>query len=297
MGYVPDAAMKALCAYRDSNRLQEIRSGLAYLTDMDKTNSFGEMVFQKAKAQAASMGYNLQKFNLNKPGASLDHFRSIWWKTGIKGVLIGPFTDITELDDKWDEFVVVAYGYSVISPKFHRAEFDHFGNLLAHLKILRNRGYKRIGLCLDEGLDVRTHGLLHGAYLLEQIRSKASKIALIDFASITLEELWKTIKKERLDAVICLPEQYEYILSLGIKIPEDIGVSLLSWKRYEKNNPMQCAGFNSHAEELTTNTVSFLVSLLHKHAYGLSEEPLHLMISGNFHDGETIRQSPDSLTA
>ncbi|GHC03457.1 LacI family DNA-binding transcriptional regulator [Cerasicoccus arenae] len=291
MGYVPSAAMKALCAYRESNKLQPIRSGLAYLTNMPRDDSFGSMVYQRARNKASSLGYDLIQYNLSDADSRLAHFKSIWWNTGISGVMVGPFLGSGNcLDDDWDRFIVVAYGYSVDSPHFSRAVLDHYHNMLTHLEILRSRSYQRIGMILSQNLSNRTHGILHSAYLYDQVKNRAARIPPNSGDIDSPEKMRDWITSKRLDAVIGHRDHYQLILSAGLRIPEDIGFTLIGWKDYEPRTQEHIAGFNSKPEMLAENAVAFLVSQIYEHAYGLPETPRSLMIEGEFHEGETIRR-------
>lgn len=292
MGYVPNATMKALCAYRESNRPHPVRSGLAYLSDKPPDDTFGKMVFDVAREQAARLGYNLMYYNLSDKGITLDRLRSIWWNSGLKGVLIGTFEKPgTVLDNKWEQWIAVAYGYSVETPNFNRAVQDYFSNMLNHLSILRQRGYRRIGLQLSPGLSKRTHGLLHGAYLFDQTHHSAPRIPIAGDDIDTPDKLLAWIQKKRIDVLVGEPISYETLKQTGLKIPEDIGFSLLSWKQYDPDNPSHCAGFDMKAETLAASSISFLVSQIHENNYGLSNTPKCLMVAGEFQDGETIRPS------
>ncbi|WP_309385889.1 LacI family DNA-binding transcriptional regulator [Cerasicoccus frondis] len=290
LGYVPNASLKALCAYREANRPHPIRSGLAYLSDKPLGDAFGGMVFKHAHDQAAKLGYNLQFYNLNEKGITLNRLRSIWWNCGLKGVLIGSFGKAgSELDDDWKQWICVAFGYSVQSPNFNRAVQDHFTNMTRHLQILRQRGYRRIGLHLPSSLSQRTHGLLHGAYLYDQVSNKSPRIPILSKHITKPAELLEWIRKHKLDLVMAEADTYQLLRKTKLKMPQDIGFSLLSWKSYAKDNPKHCAGFDMKAETLAENSISFLVSQIHENNYGLSETPKCLMVTGQFQDGETIR--------
>ncbi len=290
MGYVPDATLKALCAYRESNRPHPVRSGLAYLSDKRLGDPFGSMVFRYAQKQAAQLGYNLQYFSLKEEGITLNRLRSIWWNSGLKGVLIGTFENPgTVLDDDWEQWICVAYGYSVESPNFNRAVQDLFTNMTKHLATLRQRGYRRIGLHLPSNLSQRTHGLLHGAYLFDQTKHKSARIPVLSKDLYTPEDVLDWIKKHKLDLVMADPVVYQLLQQTRLSIPEDVGFSLLSWKNYDPDNPKHCAGYDMKAETLAANSISFLVSQIHENNYGLSDTPKCLMVTGQFHDGETIR--------
>lgn len=293
LGYVPDAAMSALCAYRNARRPAAIQSGLAYLTDMPGADSFAAAVFRHAKEQAARLGYHLMEFNLRTPGATLERFKTIWWNTGLKGVLIGPFIDpCTELPGDWSRWPVVAYGHSVPEPQFNRAVLNHFQNLLLHLNTLRAKGYRRIGLCLSRPLSERTAGQLHAAYLLDQARHPDdAPAAILADASEDADALDAWVRAERLDAVIAHPRQHELLAARGWSIPERLGFSLLTWKHYEPETGVAFSGFDTKTEVLAANAIHFLVSLIHEQALGLLNPPRYYMISGEFHEGMTTREA------
>ncbi len=291
MGYTPNAAMKALCAYRESNRPHPVRSGLAYLTDQPIANGgFGEMVYRVAREQAARLGYNLLYFNLNEPGLTLDRLRSIWWSRGLKGVLTGTLeTPGITLDDKWDQWIVVAFGYSIERPNFNRAVQDYFTNMLNHLSILRQRGYRRIGLHLLDSMGRRTHGLLQGAYLFDQAHHRSPRIAVAGDEIDTPEALKAWIVEKRIEVLVAEADIYDLLCKTDLKVPEEVGFSLLSWKQYDPENPNHCAGFDMKAEVLAKNAVSFLVSQIHENNYGISDSPKCLTVAGHFCDGDTLR--------
>lgn len=290
LGYVPNAALKALCAYRNAQLAHPIRSALAYLTDSSMDYPFGAMVYRHAKAQAARLGYNLIYYNLHEEGITLDRLRSIWWNSGIKGVLIGPFMEaMTELDDKWDKWVVVAYGYSVESPQFNRAVLDHYHNMLHHLEALYGLGYRRIGLNMAQGLNERTHEMLHGAYLIHQQRHGLDAIPVNRREGDKPEAIREWIERERLDLVIAYEGVYEGMLESGLRVPEDVGFSLLSTPNYMEPETAIWAGFESRPDMLASGAVSLLVSLIHENAYGLPEVPRTIMIPGVFRRGSTVR--------
>lgn len=292
MGYTPDAAMTALCAYRNAIRPHPVRSGLAYLTDMPAKDIFGSMVYRFAREQADRMGYNLIEYNLSVPGTTLERLQSIWWSSGLKGVLIGPFkTPGIVLKANWDRWAVATYGYSVSGTQFNRVVLHYFQNMLAHLKVLRERGYQRIGLHLPKSLNERTYGLLYAAYLMEQTELSPKKpIPVFTEPNPSPTELKKWVRAHRIDVVIGHPPEKKALEQAGFHIPRDIGFSLIGWKSYSPAESVGFAGFDEKAEVLAGSAVNFLISLLHEQAYGLLPTPRYYMVSGEFRDGPTLRK-------
>ncbi|MGE9290904.1 MAG: LacI family DNA-binding transcriptional regulator, partial [Puniceicoccales bacterium] len=250
----------------------------------------------RAKEKARQMGYDLIEYNLRDSGSSMAHFKSVWWNSGIKGVLVGPFAESgADLGEGWEQFVVVEYGYSVSRPNFTRAVLDHYHNMLMHLQALRDRGYQRIGLMLTEELSDRTHGILHSAYLYEQVRRGGDGIALQSEELGDAHSIRSWIEGNALDAVIAHERQYELMRESGLRIPGDVGFSVLGWKGYAPETPAFFAGINTKPELLAENAVSFLVSQIHEHAYGIPVTPKSIMVAGEFHEGSTLRPAKIGL--
>lgn len=294
MGYVPDAAMSALCSYRSSIRPHEVQSGLAYLTDEPSDRyPLSALVYKHARAQATKLGYNLIEYHLTKKGPSLERLQSIWWSTGLRGVLVGPFrTPGTTLEVSWDRWPTVAFGHSIAAPQFNRAVFNHFQNMLILLDALRSRGYRRMGVCLPSsfhgGLSDRTQGLLHAACLLDQARNaRKSKVTILKDGDVPDDAFDAWVRREKFDVVIGYAERYFALKERGWRIPDEIGFAMLSI--YNEPRGPKLAGFDTKVEALAATAIHFLVSLIHEQAHGLLNPPRSHMVSGEFRDGITVR--------
>lgn len=288
MGYVPDAGLSALSSYRNAVRPQEVRSGLAYLTNMAPDVPFGKLVFENASRRASELGYNLIEYNISRSGIGIERLQSIWWNQGLRGVIIGPFTGQVRLKGTWDRWPTVAIGYSVEEPNFNRASTHHFQNTLSHLEELQARGYRRIGLCLPDSLDKRTDGQKYGAYLLYIERNGIEHVRPYTREDPDAAEVAQWVRTHDLDAVIGHPPHYEALLSKGFKVPEEIGFSQWLVRRNDEEHA-DLAGFDENFEHLSENTVDFLVSLIHKQACGILTPPRFYMESGFFCQGTSVR--------
>lgn len=292
MGYVPDAALGALAAYRNSRRPHTVHSELAYLTDRAPTEPFSAVTYRYAREQAARLGYNLVEYTLADGRAGLKRLQAIWWNRGVRGVMLGPFDNPAPLASvSWDKWPVVAYGYTVPHPNFNRAVLDHFQNMLLHLEVLRAKGYSRIGFCLMKNIEKHTAGRIHASYLFDQ--SRQLDIAPVPILEDRLEDpvvLENWIRKNKIEAVIAYHEQYDILSSRGWKIPADLGFSLLTRKTYQSEAGVRFSGFDTKAEILAANAMHFLVSLIHEQARGILDTPRHYMIPGEFHEGSTLRR-------
>lgn len=292
MGYVPDAALGALAAYRNARRPSAIHSELAYLTDRER-DPFSATVYRYARERAATLGYQLVQYTLVRSGPGLARMQEIWWSRGVRGVMIGPFDAPAPLAEvSWERWPVVAYGYSTPRPNFNRALLDHFENMILHLAELRARGYTRIGFCLLDSIERYTAGRVHAAYLLDQSQHPDPApvpVLATDVKDADVIEEW--IRGNRVDALIAYHEQHDLLAARGWRFPRDLGFSLLTRKSYEPEPKVRFSGFDTKAEVLAANTIHFLVSLIHEHACGVLATPRHYMISGAFHEGSTLRRT------
>lgn len=298
MGYVPDPMMRALCTYREKGRNLGVHSGMAYLTDLPPDLPFNKVLFQNAREEAESLGYSLNEFNLNHPGSSIRHFFRVWPNTGIKGVLIGPFSQpATHLDQDWSKWITVAFGYSVQHPNFNRVVHDQYHNMLGHLLHLREAyGYQRIGLMISNNLMGRTDGLHYAAYLLDRSRIGIPPVAWDTDHRSDPVAIREWILKENLEMVIGDESHFELIKQTGLPIPDKIGFSLFEWRNYTSQRPPDCAGFNPRTGWAARRAVSFLASQINEQSYGIPEVPVLLLVAGKFQAGRTLRPPLASKT-
>ncbi len=292
MGYVPDPSMSALCSYRNAIRPMAVRSGLAYLTDMDPERPFEVEIFENARRRAAELGYNLIEYNLSRNYMSLERLHSIWWNQGLRGVLVGPFRGQTSLHGTWERWPVVAVGYSVEEPSFNRATAHHFQNTLSHLEELHARAYRRVGLCLPVSLDERTGGQMHGAYLLDAEKNGLKRVPpLFTQWPVDPAVMDEWVRRHKLEAVIGHPDHYQALLAAGWEVPQQIGFSLLTIL-HDVPGCEGLAGFDAKPGQVSVNSIDFLVSLIHEQACGLLSPPRFYLVSGVFREGFTVRPKP-----
>lgn len=289
MGYVPDANLSALCAYRNAKGRVVFHSELAYLTDAAVSDQHLTMqaTYETARAYAQERGYSLVPFDIDNDEKKLSAIRKIWYHRNIKGVLIGPLSNPGRIwNERWDDIAVVAYGYSTDKPEFSRALYDQLYNMKRHLEALHHLGYRRVGLHLLDRVDVRTGGNLRAAYFLDR-NDLLEDDKLPILAGRDMEKMLEWIKKYKLDAVISYEEEYEALRQRGIQIPESLGFSLLSWSRHSANAD-RFAGFDEKPERVAIAAVDMLIELVRRQSFGIPPFTKHVMLSGEFRSGSTV---------
>ena len=102
--------------------------------------------FRGAARRASELGFRLENFWLREPGMTPARLVQILKARGIRGVLIGPLQDQTEVIElPWDDFTVATVGYSLHQPEIPRACPGHFRGMHRTMLELIGRGYRRIG--------------------------------------------------------------------------------------------------------------------------------------------------------
>ncbi|SDT92993.1 LacI family transcriptional regulator [Verrucomicrobium sp. GAS474] len=299
MGYSPDAMMSALCAYRNARRPAPLQSEIAYLVDLplEKKYASHKPVYELARERAMRLGYNLEVFCLGQRGMTLERLKSIWRSRNIRGVLIAPWETpgkVLGTGADWSDLAVIAVGHSVSAPAFHRAISHQSHNMSHHLEALRQRGYRRIGLHLMDAVNLRTSGFYHGAYLHDQATHPDKQPPrLLTEVMPSAATLRKWIRAERLDCVISYNEQRDCLEAAGVRLPGDLGFSLLDRSPFNPIDRADSAGFDHKIELCVTHAIESLITLIHQQVNGISPNPRYFMVQGEFYPGATVRPLPE----
>jgi DNA-binding LacI/PurR family transcriptional regulator len=295
LGYTHNAMLSALSAYR-RNQQHRFAGTLAYVLNYRLETYEGNLAEQTLRssvtAYAKSQGFALEIFQItgHVPTAGLQVSR-ILQARGIQGVLLpprlptpGPMPDL-----EWEHFSTVAVGYSITNVAAHRVCIHHAYNMRLCLLQLRERGYRRIGLVMQQDFSRRSLGIMLGSYLAEQYALPASQqVTPLIPQEVNKAALSKWLKSQRVDCVV-MPgyplEMCEWIKKLGYDVPNEMGVCLIS--RFGKSEDI--AGIDEQNDLLGIAAGKSVVSLLQHNESGLPAYPLYTMVEGRWIDAPTVR--------
>jgi LacI family transcriptional regulator len=107
LGYQPDPALSALCAYRLMKRPPKEQTVIAWLTNHRgrtgwKRSACTRDYFEGASQHATERGYRLETFWLSEPGMTGQRMSKILWTRGIQGVLLPPQEQLTTIELAWE---------------------------------------------------------------------------------------------------------------------------------------------------------------------------------------------------
>jgi LacI family transcriptional regulator len=295
LGYRPSPLLSALSSFR-SHPQRTLTGIIGFLCTYDfrlvaETDVRAHRMFRAASAFADARGFKLEPIQIDLVDPNPAHVAAVLEARGIHGIILpplmpraGPFMNLA-----WDKFSVVGVGYSITNLRPHRVCFSHFQGMLLQLRKLRERGYERIGLTMNNEVNVRTGGNLLGALLAEQRghdRRCWIEPCLVANATTDRKKIIEWIRREKPDCVLLDgAETFELIKAEGFRVPEDFGVALTS--REDETSPI--AGIDEQDEHLGEAAVDFVISLLCMDERALPQYPRYAMVEARWVYKPTVR--------
>ena len=294
MGYSPDPALSALSAYRSKLRVQHQFSVIGLVTNWSCRNAWSGNPLQKevihgAKERALRLGYSLQEFWAQEDGVSPKRFSHILQSRGIRGLILTPFEnndDVLDLD--WKQFSVVAISRPSNYTLFHHVVQNHYMDMMLCWEKLSERGYSRVGLVVQNELDVRWSFQWDAAHILSQMQRDDSKghIPVLrvegenDHGAI---RAW--LREHRPQVVSSRCHHFlEAVKMEGLKIPQDVAYISLN-----VNEDIEGAtGIRHRRDMLGATAVDVLNSLLHRNHKGPDDVSLGTQVDGIWNEGTTL---------
>ncbi len=293
LGYVQDAMLSALSSYRHSKQSRFAGLiGYLHTYDLPKdyvTNHRSRATHFAAEARAKDLGFKLEPIDVRAGGLSGKRLTALLQARGIRGLVLPPLMPLPDhfMELDWEQFVTVAIGYSIITPKTYRAAFNQAYSMKLALRELRQLGYRRIGLQMYHEADVRTNVNTLGAYLADQMRQpEAERIPPLFTAEIPPTNFSQWLDQYQPDCILAASDSPLSLLKkLGLKVPEDIGFAVLS--RDGEASPV--AGIDEQSDLLGASAVDFAVSLLQTNQHGLPTYPRVVLVESRWVWKPTLR--------
>lgn len=252
-------------------------------------------MFEGVCTRAKELGYLVEEFWLNEPDMSVDRLRRTLVSRGIPGILMAFIPDrdwelhrLREFDFRG--FACASLGWRLEEMNIHSCSNDqyHTGLLAAHKLI--ERGYRRIGLILNEGLDTAIEHRLRAGYTMAmQDLPKNCRPPAYAAAVLNRESFVQWIRKNRLDAILALPAGvHRWVLEEGWRIPEDIGFAYLDCITPADG----LAGIDQKSELVGSAAVDMVVALLHRNESGIPPYQKSMLIRGEWVQSWSVRNPP-----
>ena len=306
MGYAPNPLVSRVMAMHRStggpHPLGTLGFLTAYPTREGWRNATSLRYHDGAVARAAQLGYRLEVFWTREPGMTGRRMTTVLRTRGIEGLILAALPRaVGHLSLEWPRFAVASLGYTTRRPALHRAVHHHFEAMAVTLRLLLRRGYRRIGLALDLGLDERVHHLWRAGFLVHQDRLRQSdRIPVLLMRKPHGQEFPGWFERHHPEAIIGSdPIIVEWLHDLGQIVPDDVGFAHLDWSKHLGG----IAGIDQNSEVVGATAVDLVVNQLHRGERGIPTHPKVVLIEGRWTEGSTVRDMkrtatvPRSLTA
>jgi len=303
LGYQPDPEVSKLMARIRVRSPETTKASLALLTFGPSAEARrGSLTERKyvegCYARAKEYGYRIEEVSV---GEDLSEARAgdILWSRGIEGVIVRPLqVNLSAKESRsilfnFERFSAVAISETLLSPNLDRAIHDQYMAMLQVIVELSKLNYQKIGLVLEEDLDLRVNGRWTAAYLSCQFRSGAKRLppplVLADSQQSAFDR-W--FERYRPDVIVSVNRfGLRFMEARGLGIPGDIGYASL-----DVDGDVSCyagvSGIDQNSHLVGAAAVDLLVGALQREQRGVPETPMQLAVGGAWRVGESaVKQS------
>lgn len=291
MNYQSDPLLSALSSYRNRNgTAYHGNIGYVFTHPVEEMASGARASYLAARQHAEEQGFAISPCVLEKGPNCAAQLRRVLRARGVQGVILSPLPNPGPYPDfHCDDLAVATIGQSITLPVFHRVCNHQFHSLRLQMYLLRERGYRRIGLVLSTNANSRTEGIFLGAYLAEQMNdAEAARVPPLIFDGAPIGRLVLWLKRHQPDCIIASEgETYDCLKQLGYSIPDNLGFSFLS----RRDNYPEVAGAVESFEALGVLVVDLVISLMAKREYGIPKMPVTTLVENrNWDPAGTVRR-------
>ncbi|MGE9293101.1 MAG: LacI family DNA-binding transcriptional regulator [Puniceicoccales bacterium] len=297
LGYRPDPMLASLAAYRSSNRKSGYHGVLAWLviyTDLKQFKWFRSKTFslyhEGAKAQADKYGYQLEIFEFDQKKYTTKRMASILRARNVKGILLCPQSlPSTTIDFAWEDFSLITFGYTLSKPELHTVTATQYRAMQYTMKMMHERGYRKIAFVFDPKHDERADNNYLSAYLSAQHKIGEAPI-IYSYHVEAPEGLPAFLKEQRTEGNIieALVVGDHLIMrkcpSIGLRLPEDYPAAcpLLT------DRDGKLSGVYEDSLHIGEVAVDLLTNMIMRGERGVPTKVRRVHIEGVWIEGETL---------
>ena len=251
---------------------------------------FHREVVKGAEARARELGFRTEVFWLGPKAPMLSPARlhSVLQARNIPGIVLLPFSQVVDLSAfDFSHLAAVQMDHCLAQPRLHNVIPDHYLSIMHALERLTQRGYRRIGVCLEQGKDVRLKGNWSSGYFAFYRGSTGDPgiPPLIDPAP-SREQFMSWFIQYKPDVVVAhLQAVVQWLAEAGVRVPQDVG--FLKLNTTERTAP--CAGLDLQPRRLGAAAVETAVGMIHRREQGVPSHPMTISLEAEWVDGPTLR--------
>jgi LacI family transcriptional regulator len=295
MGYKASPYVSALMAARRKGKDPKDAPTVALVTpnrtpDYWKNRHHLRRFISGCTATAQSLGIRTELFWIGEKNMSAKRMNDILYNRGISGAVLlthGVWGD--RLDHCWEDLATVTYGVRALDPDTDWVGADFYGNMERTIGILQRYGFNRIGFIMDIPFPYQHHNRWLAAYMMHQKLIGSSALEPWVDQEPSFEGFSRWFNKEKPEVIICVRPAniIEWLVRLDFHVPEDVGVVAIGTA--EKGG--EISGIVENTRTCGKLAMEMLLDRIHRGQFGLFPDPQHIVISGEWNAGRTVRQS------
>lgn len=288
LGYRSNPMVASLMTHIRSSRPVSYQANLGFVAD-NLQSVMSHHVFREAYEglikRAEELGFLVDMFSLDDHGSRRGRLEKVLESRNIQGIILAPLRKAGSLEGlDCSQWSAVALGNSVLSPRFHRVTHHQFHGMQLLLETLTRKGYRRIGLALDEETDEKVDRNWTSCMAGYHLRLPAKQRVPVFLSELRPTAISAWLKKHRPDVVVGHDGLHVNLRRLGLRVPQDISFACLSVLPGDKNS---YAGVNQNWRMVGAAAVESVVAQIYRNERGIPENPKTIMLEGFWTDGAT----------
>ncbi|MBC7366710.1 MAG: LacI family DNA-binding transcriptional regulator [Undibacterium sp.] len=252
-----------------------------------------QLIIKAAQRRAHEMGFHLGVFSLGDPSSGPITLARVLRARGMLGVIfLQPNSHDTTAGFPWDQFTSLQIDYDSSTITNHTISLDHHFTLVGALERLRARGYKKIGLFIENHKDERLVHKWSAAFRsFQENQGGIGSVPVLKIETMTKPAFTAWHGAHQPDLVVGhVDRALLWLRQMKRPAPRGIGFFNLNWN--ERTRP--CAGLDLRPELHGVVAVETLAAQIQRNERGLPSDPRTVMINGRWIDGPTLRNSSAS---
>lgn len=247
-----------------------------------------------ARERAGELAYIVDEIWMQQPGMSARRLSDIIRARGINALLIAPLPERRGVQLDWDCFTAVTAGYSLVEPRLSRVVPNHQQVMIICLRHLAARGYRRIGLLLNEGMDPLVRFNLAAPFLWYQSQTpKSAQVPIFNLEAGARAQFLRWFKRHRPEALVSVNGSIvDWLGAAGFVAPADVGLVFSS--RTVAPPGFSCV--DQQPRKLGAAAVDLLIGQMNRAEFGLPQNPKTVFTDAVWSEGTSLRQLRAPLT-
>jgi len=239
--------------------------------------------------RAGELGFRVEIFALSDYQWDMARLQATLRARAIRGVLLG-FSREEKPNTTFDsaDFSVAALSGYFPAVVADRANFHGFYNVQLALDQMYRYGYRRPTL-IAPALNNRISNNLWSAAFLDWQRRLPKKDRCEPFIpreNVDAAEFRDWLYRNDPDSLLVYKFPARQLLEgRGVRVPEDVGLAYLYRTSDEMGN---AAGIDGNLDVVGAAAFDLVVERLHANATGTSKHPKEVLITGTWHEGQTL---------